>query len=347
MTTAPSSDLATAPERPLHALGARYRTYRGRFVAAVTASTVNKVADVAPELLIGAAVDVVVRGDGSFVADLLGVDSRYTQLAVLAAINVVIWVVESISEYVAAVLWRGLAQGIEHDLRVEAYDHVQHLDLSWHEARPSGTTLATLNDDVNQLERFLDVGAPTILQTALNILLVGAVFAASSWTLLVLAFLPIPLIVIGSLVFQRRLEPLYDRVRASVGDLSSALSANLAGLTTIKAFTAEDRERDRIAAASLAYRRANTDAIRSSAAFVPAGAHGDPGRLHLHPAARRLDDPRRRPRGRALLRAGLHDPAAAVAADRGGGGARPLPARSRLGGPHPRPAGGPGHRARR
>ena len=84
-----------------------------------------------------------------------------------------------------------------------------------------------------------------------------------------LAFLPIPLIVLGSLVFQRRLEPLYDRVRAAVGDLSSALSANLAGLTTIKAFTAEDRERDRIAAASLAYRSANTDAIRSSAAFVP------------------------------------------------------------------------------
>ncbi len=110
-------------------------------------------------------------------------------------------------------LWRGLAQGVEHDLRVEAYDHVQHLDLGWHEARPAGSTLATLNDDVNQLERFLDLGAPAILQTALNVLLVGGVFAAASGQLLVLAFLPIPLIVIGSLVFQRRLEPLYVRVR--------------------------------------------------------------------------------------------------------------------------------------
>jgi ATP-binding cassette subfamily B protein len=101
------------------------------------------------------------------------------------------------------------------------------------------------------------------------VVLVGAVFAVASWQLLVLAFLPIPAIVIGSLVFQRRLEPLYDRVRVTVADLSSALSANLAGIATIKAFTAEDRERDRITTASLAYRRANTDAIRSSAAFVP------------------------------------------------------------------------------
>jgi len=257
------------PDRPLRALWQRHRRYRGRLVAAVTMSTVNKVADVMPELLIGAAIDVVVRGDDSFVGTLLGIDSRYAQLGWLAAFNVLVWVIESASQYVADVLWRGLAQGVEHDLRVEAYDHAQHLDMSWHEGRASGTTLATLNDDVNQLERFLDVGAAAILQTALNVVLVGAVFAASSLQLFVLAFLPIPLIIAGSLVFQRRLEPLYGRVRESVADLSGALSANLAGIATIKAFTAEARERDRIAALSTAYRKANVDAIRSSAAFVP------------------------------------------------------------------------------
>ncbi len=256
-------------ERPLRALWRRYAAYRIRFVLAVVSSSVNKVADVMPELLIGAAVDVVVRGDASFVGDVLGVESRYAQLGWIAVVNVVVWIIESLSDYVASVLWRGLAQGVEHDLRVEAYDHVQHLDLGWHEARPAGSTLATLNDDVNQLERFLDIGAPAILQTALNVLLVGGVFAAASGQLLVLAFLPIPLIVVGSLVFQRRLEPLYVRVRSAVADLSGTLSANLAGIATIKAFTAEDRERDRVREVSQAYRDANTTAIRSSAAFVP------------------------------------------------------------------------------
>lgn len=265
-----SSTPAAAPiQHPLRALWTRHQQHRRRLVAAVAASTVNKVADVMPELLIGAAVDVVVRGEGSLVQQLLGVDSRYAQLAWLAVINVVVWVVESLSQYVADVLWRGLAQSVEHELRVAAYDHAQHLDLGWHESRASGTTLATLNDDVNQLERFLDVGAPAILQTALNVVLVGAVFAVASWQLWLLAFLPIPLIVIGSLVFQRRLEPLYARVRETVADLSGVLSANLGGLATIKAFTAEDRERDRVEAASAAYRRANVAAIRSSAAFVP------------------------------------------------------------------------------
>ena len=256
-------------DRPLRALWARYARYRRRFVLAVAMSTLNKVADVVPELLIGAAVDVVVRGSDSFVGAVLGVESRYAQLGWIAAINVAVWIVESLTEYAASVLWRGLAQGVEHELRVEAYDHAQHLHLGWHESRPQGATLATLNDDVNQLERFLDVGAPAILQTALNILLVGAVFAVASWQLTLFAFLPIPLIVLGSLVFQRRLEPLYDRVRASVADLSGTLSANLGGIATIKAFTAERRERDRVERVSAAYRDANVRAIRSSAAFVP------------------------------------------------------------------------------
>jgi ATP-binding cassette subfamily B protein len=260
---------ATIPDEPLRSLWVRYRAFRGRFIGAVVASTVNKVADVMPELLIGAAIDVVVRGQDSFVGSVLGVESRFAQLGWLAAINVVVWIIESLTEYVANVLWRGLAQGVEHDLRIDAYDHAQHLHVGWHESRPAGSTLATLNDDVNQLERFLDVGAPAILQTALNVVLVGAVFAVASWQLLLLAFLPIPVIVVGSLVFQRRLEPLYDNVRSAVADLSSALSANLAGVATIKAFTAEQRERERISAISDAYRVANLNAIRSSAAFVP------------------------------------------------------------------------------
>ncbi len=259
----------TPVEAPLRALWARQKRYRPRVVLAVIMSTINKIADIVPELLIGAAIDVVVNAQDSFVSGLLGVDSRYAQLGWLAVINVVFWVIESASEYAAALLWRGLAQGVEHDLRVEAYDRVQHLDIHWHESRPQGATLATLNDDVNQLERFLDVGAPVILQTVLNVLLVGAVFAAASWQLLVLAFLPIPVIIGGSLVFQRRLEPLYARVRQAVADLSAVLSSNLAGIPTIKAFNAEDRERARVQAVSGAYRQANVDAIRTSAAFVP------------------------------------------------------------------------------
>ncbi|WP_122262590.1 ABC transporter ATP-binding protein [Ornithinimicrobium cerasi] len=250
-------------------LWARYRQYRARVVMAFVLSTVRKVMDVVPELLIGAAIDVVVRGADSFVASVLDVPDRRDQLIWLAVINAVVWVLESTFDYLSSLAWRNLAQQVEHDLRVEAYAHVQGLDMAWHESRPTGATLSVVNDDVNQLERFLDTGVDKLWTLALNIVLVGAVFAASSWTLTLLAFLPIPVIVVGSLWFQRRLQPRYTVVRQAVGRISGLVAANLGGMATIKSFTAEDRELVRVGAASEAYRVANADAIRASAAFVP------------------------------------------------------------------------------
>ncbi|MEX0789912.1 MAG: ABC transporter transmembrane domain-containing protein, partial [Actinomycetota bacterium] len=226
-------------------------------------------ADVGPELLIGAAVDVIVQGADSFVAGVFGVEDRFEQLLIIAALNVVVWIVESAFEYLAELSWRNLAQTIEHEARQDAYRHIQDLELAWFEDNSSGGLLAVLNDDVNQLERFLDSGAATIIATFWNIVLVGAVFALTSWELTLMAFLPIPIIVAGSIWYQKRLEPFYARIRERVSDLSTTLVNNLGGITTIKAFTAEARENARVTEVSERYRMANQEAIKHSAAFIP------------------------------------------------------------------------------
>jgi ATP-binding cassette subfamily B protein len=260
---------STRQTHPLYRLWMYAAGHRRRMVWAAVCTTINKFADVGPELLIGAAVDVIVQGDRSFVAGLFGVEDRFSQLSIIAAINVGVWIVESTFEYFSELGWRNLAQSIEHDARVDAYRHIQDLELAWFEDNSSGGLLAVLNDDVNQLERFLDRGASTIISTFWNIVLVGAVFAFTSLRLTGLAFLPIPVIVAGSIWYQRRLEPFYARVRERVSDLSTTLVNNLGGITTIKAFTAEARETDRITKVSDDYRVANQDAIKYSAAFIP------------------------------------------------------------------------------
>ncbi len=257
------------PGRGLPRLWAYARPERGRVLLATLYTTLGKVMDVAPEILIGVVIDVVVRGQRSFLATRFGIEDRWDQIVVLALLNALIWILESSFGYLSAVAWRNLSQRIEHGLRTEVYAHVQTLELSWFEETRSGGISSILNDDVNQLERFLDTGAASILNVFWNVVLVGAVFAASSWLLTLLAFLPIPLIVLGSMRFQRRLQPRYARVREAVAELGAVLTANLGGISTIKAFTAEDREAARLTRASEAYRLANRDAIRISAAFVP------------------------------------------------------------------------------
>ena len=267
--TLPAGAPAGRPPSPLLRLWRYTRPHRGTVIRAATLSTLNKVFDVAPEILIGAAVDVVVRANDSFVAGILGIQSQWGQLLALAAINVVIWLLESLTEWGYQLTWRNLAQTVEHEARIDAYAHVQRLEMAYFEDASTGGLLSVLNDDVNQLERFLDVGVNEIIRVVVNVVLVGLVFLYASPLLWLVAFVPIPVIVWGSFRYQRKLEPRYARVRAQVGVLAATLGNNIGGMATIKAFTAEDRELARVTAESDAYRTANREAIRVSSAFVP------------------------------------------------------------------------------
>ena len=238
-------------------------------IVAATWSILNAILDIAPPFLIGIAVDIVVVQEGSFVARISGVSDLRGQFLVLGGLTVVIWLLESLTEYLADVRWRNLAQSIQHDARMDAYTNVQDLDLAAFEDRSTGSLLSVLNDDVNQLERFLDRGAQQILQVATSVLLIGLTYLILSPVIGLLAFLPVPIVLWVTLRYQRRLEPKYAAVREQVGAVNAALNNNLGGIATIKAFGAEPRERERIRQESQRYREVNREAIRLSSAFVP------------------------------------------------------------------------------
>ena len=240
----------------------------GRLIWAVAFSILNKLVDLAPPLLIGVAVDVVVRQEGSFLAG-MGFATVQSQLFVLAVLTLIVWSLESLFEYIYKILWRNLAQTLQHNLRIDAYDHVQHLELAYFEDRSSGTLMSVLNDDINQLERFLDQGLNDIIQLITTIIVIGTAYMVIAPTIGWMTVLPMPFIVWGSIYFQKLLAPKYAAVREQVGLLNGQLSNNLGGIATIKSFTAERFELARMTKESNVYRERNRDAIRLSSAFVP------------------------------------------------------------------------------
>jgi len=258
----------TGSIHPLMRLLSHLRQHRGTVLLASLCSVVNKVWDLAPPVLIGMAIDVVAAREDSFLAK-MGYPDVYDQLYILTAITVVIWVLESLFQYFYAVLWRNLAQTAQHELRMSAYTHIQDLEMQWYSEQSTGSLMAIMNDDVNQLERFLDQGATDLLHVATTIIVVGAIMVSVAPEVALLAILPVPIIVAGSFIYQRRIGVRYTKVRGKVADLNALLNNNLHGITTIKSFTAEEREVERVEEASTSYRDANREAIRLSASFVP------------------------------------------------------------------------------
>ena len=255
-------------QAPISRLLAHTKNHRSTMWLATLFSILNKIFDLAPPLLIGAAVDVVVKREESVLSD-FGYSDPKEQLIVLSILTIIIWVFESLFEYIYGVLWRNLAQTVQHELRLDAYSHIQNLEMEWFGEQSKGELLSILNDDINQLERFLDKGANEILQVSTTVVIIGAIFLYISPTIALYSIGAIPVIAVGSFMFQSRIAPRYSKVRKEVGLLNALLSNNLSGISTIKSFTTEELEVERVRKASQAYREANRDAIKLSAAFVP------------------------------------------------------------------------------
>ena len=255
-------------DAPLRRLITHMSSHRKTVWLASTCSVVNRLFDLAPPVLIGAAVDVVVRGEDSIISS-IGIVNVHHQLWFLAAITFLIWGFESLFQYLYGVLWRNLAQTVQHELRLDVYGHIQNLEMGWFLEQSKGNLMAIMNDDVNQLERFLDEGATDLLHVATTVIVISALFFIIDWRVALFSIAPIPLILWGSFRFQSRIAPRYADVRLKAGNIGTLLENNLTGITTIKSFTGEETEFERLRITSEDYCESNRSAIKLSASFVP------------------------------------------------------------------------------
>ncbi len=253
---------------PLTKLFNHSKKYRADIIIATIYSVLNKIFDILPEVMIGLAVNIIVKRQDSILAH-LGITNVIHQIVVLGIMTGATWVLESAFQYLYGVKWCVLAQNIQHDLRIEAYDHVQNLDLAYFEDKTTGNLMSILNDDINQLELFLNDGLNQIIQIFASTILISIVFFCISVKITLLSFIPIPLIVIISFYFRKKIAPLYLNVRNQAGLVNNKLNYNISGISTIKSFVAEQYEISALTQISNKYKNANKRAILFSSAITP------------------------------------------------------------------------------
>ncbi|MBP9742685.1 MAG: ATP-binding cassette domain-containing protein, partial [Burkholderiales bacterium] len=253
---------------PLIKLFIYSKKYKLDIILASIYSVLNKLFDVLPEVLIGVAVDIIVKRQHSFMAQLGIIDVTY-QILCLGILTGIIWILESLFQYMYSLKWCFLAQNLQHDLRMDSYRHVQNLSIEYFEDKATGNIMSILNDDINQLERFLNDGINQIIQIVFSTIIITIIFFIISIKIALLTFIPIPLILLGSFYFRNKLAPLYLTVRNQSGIVNSKLKNNLTGIATIKSFTAENHELAALDQLSQRYKNANRHAIILSSAITP------------------------------------------------------------------------------
>lgn len=240
-----------------------------RVLFASICSALNKICDIVPEILIGISIDVVVNQQNSVVAKVTGISDAYTQLYYIGGLTALLWISESIFEYLYSINWKIIALTIQNDLRVQTYATLQNADLAYFENKTTGGLLNILHDDINNLEEFLSHGPNDIIQLIVNIIVMGSIFFYLSPTIAFVTLLPIPFVVGIAYYFQYKLAALYAMVRETSANVARHIAYRLQGIATIKNYVTESYELQSLATESKKFQKSTFEAYKIQAQFIP------------------------------------------------------------------------------
>jgi ATP-binding cassette subfamily B protein len=257
------------PKHPMRRLFLYLRKYKRIVSFASITVIIHKIFDLMPPLLVGWIVNIANKDTPNWIVNVLGTNEIMSAVVFISVLIVVIFGMESLTQWLYKIGFMRLAQRVQHDLRLDAYQQLQSREIAYFENNRTGNLMAMINDDVNQLERFLNFSLDEIIQLITLFIFAGFVLFGVSWELTLIGLLPVPIIYLGSLQYQKKIGPLYKKVREAVGNLSNRLENNIAGILVIKSFNAEKYEINRVAEVSDQYRKANFDAIQYSAPYIP------------------------------------------------------------------------------
>ncbi|SER49832.1 ABC transporter ATP-binding protein [Natrinema salaciae] len=266
-------------ENPMKRLFLEYGSnYTGAAIIGVIASFFARILDLLPALMLGVAIDAVIRQEipyaeafpvgGGFVAPSVP-DGRVAQFWLTIGIIAGAFLLSAVFHWTRNWGFNTFAQNVQHDIRTDTYDQMQRLDMGFFADKQTGEMMSILSNDVNRLEKFLNDGMNSLFRLLVMVLGIGGLLLAINWQLALVALLPVPLIAVFTYLFIQTIQPKYAQVRSTVGKVNSRLENNLGGIQVIKSSTTEGYESDRVEDVSREYFDANWGAIRTRIKFFP------------------------------------------------------------------------------
>ena len=230
-----------------------------RTLALITVAAVGTTAfALSRYLVLGRAIDVL-TGTGQ---------RKARQMARLAGVGLGLTVVQAGFEYVGQSVWRSLSRRLQHQLRLELYDHVQRMELSYFEGRERGALVSVLSEDIAQIDGLFSASWE-LLRMVANVVLVGGAFMVIAPEIAWLAILPVPVVLYAAARAQHKLAPAYAADAEHQAELSGRVAGFVDGVATIKNFQIEDVARDHLQRMSAGHLAEGAAATRLGSLVTP------------------------------------------------------------------------------
>ncbi|XVH33717.1 ABC transporter ATP-binding protein (plasmid) [Haloferacaceae archaeon DSL9] len=260
--------------KPLVRLFGAYGMDERRWLAVgLVASVFTYGAILVTPIVLGVTIDAVFTGESAYslplVPDAWLPTDRTDQFWLSAAIVGVALGGGAVLQWIRGVAINYFAHGVMYAIRVDAYEKMQRLDMTFFDNKETGEVMSILNNDTGNLEVFFDNALGDSVRIGVIVLGITAALLYTNWQLALVTLGAVPLLVGFTWWFIRVIEPRYATVRSTIGDLNTRIENGLSGIELVKTTSTEEYENDRVRRVSRDVFDANMDVLKLSYFYRP------------------------------------------------------------------------------
>ncbi|MCX6016688.1 MAG: ABC transporter ATP-binding protein [Chloroflexales bacterium] len=238
-------------------LGAYLTPYWRNFVGIIFLSIIGAITQAGAPILIGKTVDEAIGTKNT------------TLLWQYMVVLFVFYVVGAISSRLTFQYMGQVGQRTIAHMRSELFGHLQKLSLRFFDKNPAGDLMSRIVNDIDVITQLLGQGLVMIIGNLFTLVGIVIAMVLLDWRLSIASLLLIPVLFIMTQLFATSARRAFRKTRESIGDVSSDIQEEIAGVKVAQAFTRTDVNRERFSQRNATNRDANISATAITAAFGP------------------------------------------------------------------------------
>ena len=172
--------------------------------------------------------------------------------------------------YFETLLTTRLGQEVMHDLRMEIFEHLQRLPVTFFDRNPVGRLITRVTSDVEALNELFTAGVVAGVGDLFTLFAISLMMLIVDWKLALASFAVIPLVYLTSHVFQRLIRETYREIRIRLARINAFLQERITGMRVVQLFGREHDEAQRFDALNRSHLEAHLRSIRVYALYFPA-----------------------------------------------------------------------------
>ncbi|MFA7636482.1 MAG: ABC transporter ATP-binding protein [Monoglobales bacterium] len=131
---------------------------------------------------------------------------------------------------------------METDMRRDMFSHLQKLSFSYYDEAKVGQIMSRITNDLFDIAEFAHHFPEEMFIAGIKIIGSFIILARINVILTVLLFLLLPLMLLGRILFRKRMQRAFKEQRQQIGELNAEVEDSLLGIRVVKSFANEDIE---------------------------------------------------------------------------------------------------------